>query len=37
VGFETTTPKAPQKLKGFVESYFFIKDQDSMMVGHHYQ
>jgi hypothetical protein len=28
VGFEETTPKAPQKLKGLAESYFFIKDQD---------
>jgi hypothetical protein len=28
VGFEATTPKAPQKLKGLVESYFLIKDQD---------
>jgi hypothetical protein len=28
VGFEATTPKAPQKLKGLVESYLLIKDQD---------
>ncbi len=28
MGFESTTPKAPQKLKKFTESYFLIKDQD---------
>jgi hypothetical protein len=28
VGFEVIIPKAPQKLKGFAESYLLIKDQD---------
>jgi len=28
VGFEVTTPKAPQKLKGLAKSYLLIKDQD---------
>jgi hypothetical protein len=28
VGFEATTPKAPQKLKGFAKSYILIKDQN---------
>jgi hypothetical protein len=28
VGFETSTPKAPQKLKGFAKSYLLIQDQD---------
>jgi hypothetical protein len=28
VGFEASTPKAPQKLKGFAKSYFLIKKQD---------
>jgi dihydropteroate synthase len=27
VCFEATTPKAPQKLKGFAKSYLLIKDQ----------
>jgi hypothetical protein len=28
VGFEATTPKAPQKLKRLAKPYLFIKDQD---------
>ncbi len=28
MGFEATTPEAPQKLKGLAKSYFLIKDQD---------
>jgi hypothetical protein len=28
VGFEATTPRVPHKLKGLVDSYFFIKDED---------
>ncbi len=28
MGFEATTPKAPQKLKGFAKSYILIKDQN---------
>jgi hypothetical protein len=28
VGFDVTTPKAPQKLKGLTESYLLIKNQD---------
>ncbi len=28
MGFEASTPKAPQKLKGFAKSYFLIKKQD---------
>ncbi len=28
MGFEATTLEAPEKLKGLVESYLLIKDQD---------
>jgi hypothetical protein len=28
VGFEATTPKAPQKLKELAKSYLLIKNQD---------